>query len=122
MRKTLLLTIVIFSLLMLNACGFKSNLMSPATNEQSPKLAENTSRIIFYRSSSMGAAIQAPIVEHKNGDINFCGIASYGTKFHYIVTPGKHNFVVGGESSSLLKADIAPNKNYYVKIIPMMEM
>ncbi len=111
---------IILSLLTLNACGFKSNLMTPAQNDQSTNLADNISRITFYRPSSFGAAIQAPIVEQENSEIKLCGIASYGTKFHYIVNPGKHDFIIGGEYASLLKAEIAPNKNYYVKVIPMM--
>lgn len=117
MRK-ILTFISLFLLLCISACS--SKLMSPVQHDQIRQLDENTSRITFYRSSIIGSAVQAPIVEAINNDIKFCGIASSSTRFHYLVNPGEHTFVVGGENGSILKADIVPGKNYYVQVIPML--
>ncbi|MCH5277143.1 MAG: hypothetical protein J1E80_04825 [Desulfovibrionaceae bacterium] len=95
--------------------------MSPSmANISQETLDDNTACVIFYRSSSLGGAIQAPIVEYIDEDVKFIGISSYNKKIRFITTPGEHIFVVGGESGSVLKADIAPKMNYYVRVSPYM--
>ena len=63
--------------------------------------------------------VQAPLaVEIRTGDLKFVGISSSKTKIRHIIEPGEYAFVVGGDSGSLLRASILPNKHYYVKVSP----
>ena len=70
--------------------------MSSVDSDQIEQINENTARITFYRPSSLGSFIQAPVAESINNKMKLCGIASFKSKFHYIVSPGQHFFVVGG--------------------------
>ena len=83
-------------------------------------LSDNQAAIIFFRDTSFGGAIQAPIVEAKGADVEFVGIVSANTKLLHKTTPGKHIYVVGGESSNMLEADLAPQKFYYVRVDPKL--
>lgn len=57
----------------------------------------------------------------KAGDsIKLVGIASSGTKIQYEVAPGEHSFVVGGQSSHYLKANVQAGKSYYVRVVTKM--
>lgn len=120
MLKKISYLILFYLLFCISACGsiVNSSLMSPVHPNQTEEIDKNTARITFYRPSAGGYLIQAPIAESINNEMKLCGIASYNSKFRYMVSPGQHFFVVGGESSSILKADVVAGKNYYVKIIP----
>jgi hypothetical protein len=114
------LCIFLLSLFLMAGCS--SKLMSPVDmSEDTTKLGENESAIIFFRDSPLGVAIQAPVGEvAESGDVQFIAIISYNTKLLHKTTPGKHLYVVGGESSTLLEADLAPQKYYYVEVNPDM--
>lgn len=115
--KKLTLLIILLCVFSIMGCS-PTKLMSPEASNAPIELDENTSRIIFYRSSALGSAIQAPIAEYVDGDVKFVSILSWHKKSRFITTPGKHIFVVGGESGSIIKTDIAPGKNYYIKVSP----
>lgn len=101
--------------------GCSSKLMSTSMIDINQEtLADDASSVIFYRNSILGGGIQAPIAEYIDGDVKFVGISSYNQKFRFITTPGKHIFVVGGESGAILKADLLPQMNYYVRVEPYM--
>jgi hypothetical protein len=103
--------------------GCASRHMQPAVMQaDSFQLADNQSALVFYRDSSFGGAIQAPIVEAIGGDIVFVGIVSSGAKILHKTTPGKHYYVVGGESSNLLEANLEPGKFYYARVNPKIGM
>ena len=122
MRKLLLLITAFFCSGIL-ACASKSAYMQPvALPSASISLAENQSAIIFYRHSTFGGAIQAPVAEAQENAISHIGILSAGTKLLHVTTPGRHTYVVGGESAGLLEADLQEGKYYYVGIDPRMGM
>lgn len=109
----------ILFLLVLALSGCASKLMSPAINSTQPVTGDDAS-IIFFRTSSFGGAVQAPVAEYVNGSVKFVGILSTDTKIRYILPAGEHDFVVGGESSNFLRADVVPGKYYYVRVEPRM--
>ena len=110
-------TILAMTCAMLSGCA--SDLMTQVPEET--QVTEQTSVITFWRNNAFGAAIQAPVAEGKeNEGIDPVGIVSHGYKVRYVVEPGDHYFVVGGESSSLLKATVQANKHYYVQVMPVM--
>lgn len=81
-------------------------------------ITEDMATITFYRYSSFGGSIQAPIAELTNNGLKFVGILSVDTKIRKVVTSGKHKYVVGGESGHLLEAKFIAGKHYYVEIEP----
>lgn len=115
MRKLFILLTV---LAMAALTGCSSKLMDPMLDPGIESYA-GQSTITFYRPSAFGGAVQAPLgVEIRTDDLALVGISSTKTKIRHVVEPGDHVFVVGGESGSLLKASILPNKHYYVKVSP----
>lgn len=115
MKKLLL---GLFTLSMLTGCA--SSLMSPVQDADNT-LPKDKAVITFYRPSTLGFAIQAPIAKDTpEGDIEFVGVASTGKKIRKTVEPGDHFFVVGGEAYGPLKAKVEANKAYYVRVEPRM--
>jgi hypothetical protein len=77
--------------------------------------------IVFMRPSGMGFAIQSSVFEIKdNNPSTLAGIVAAKTKVAYRVEPGKHLFMVVGESADFMTADIQPNKTYYAYVTPRM--
>lgn len=84
------------------------------------ELSGDEAAIVFFRSTYFGGGAQAPIAEFIDNDLKFVAILSAKSKVFYKTTPGKHFFVVGGESGNLLEADFEGGKTYYssVKLRP----
>ncbi len=113
-------------LLMAMACfgmtGCASHLMqhidSTAINTQ---ISQEESAIVFFRATSIGGGVQAPVIEvSEDGKISFVAIISAATKYLHRTTSGKHLYVVGGESSEMLEADMEAGKTYYAYVSPRM--
>lgn len=110
--------LALLPILALMGCVTSSSYMSPA---QPPLAAAGNAVITFYRTSFVdGDIAQAPIVEKAGDSIKLVGIASSGTKIQYEVAPGEHSFVVGGQSSHYLKANVQAGKSYYVRVVTKM--
>jgi hypothetical protein len=103
--------------LLLGGCA-SVHMQEAAPEASEATLSENQSVVVFFRDSILGAAIQAPVVEVTDAGVKFVGIVSSKAKVLYRTTPGKHSFVVGGESSHMLVANLAPKKFYYVRVDP----
>jgi len=115
MRKLMLVYVAV----VMAVTGCASKHMDVVTIGQNEGiLAKNQAAIVFFRDTSFGGAIQAPIVESLDKDLAFVGILSANTKLLYKTAPGKHIFIVGGEDSNMLEADLAPQKFYYVRVSP----
>ena len=112
---------LVLAVMVMATTGCASTHMNVATVGQNEGvLAKNQAAIVFFRDTILGGAIQAPIVENLDKDVAFVGIVSANTKLLHKTTPGKHIYIVGGESSSMLEATLAPQKFYYVRITPKM--
>ena len=107
--------LLLLALLALTACSTKTSYMSPLIEE--PKMIQSDeSAIVFMRPSVFGGAIQAPIAEIKDDGLVFVAISSSGTRILHKTTPGKHLYLVGGESAHLLEADLEAGMVYYVYV------
>ncbi|MDR2099831.1 MAG: hypothetical protein LBP40_03260 [Campylobacteraceae bacterium] len=119
MKHISLQTVVLAIVLFFGGCA--SKYMQPANlSEADMKLTQNESAIIFLRPTILGGAIQAPIAEFIDNDLKFVAIVSAKSKVFYKTTPGKHFFVVGGEGSNLLEAELEGGKTYYSYVNPYM--
>lgn len=97
--------------------GCASSYMSPVESPLEP--TQKNATVTFFRSSIMGYAIQAPVAkESENQTVEPVGIVSTNFKVRKEVPPGEHTYVVGGESSSLVKGNFKANKHYYVRVEP----
>lgn len=76
--------------------------------------------VTFYRASIVGMAISAPIAYEKDGKAETIGILESGHKIEQVLEPGDYAFVVGGESSNLLRARLDPDRRYYVSVSPRL--
>jgi len=118
--KTLRLTVLAAALVMA-VSGCASKHMDVATiGPNDVVLAKNQAAVVFFRDTILGAAIQAPVVEIVDKDVAFVGIVSANTKLLHKTTPGRHVYIVGGEGSHRVEADLAPQKFYYVRVAPKM--
>ncbi len=123
MRNLLALFSIFMFFLGISGCASKH--MEPvATGAANVTVGANESAVVFLRSTTIGGAIQAPVVEGGgvlNSDstsIHFVAIVSAGAKVFHKTTPGKHFYVVGGESSEMLEATLTGGKTYYVRLSP----
>lgn len=115
MRMTAKLIVCIFGISLLSGCA--SSYMSPVVSPSEP--ADDNATVTFFRTSIMGSGIQAPVAkEAEKQTIEPVGVVSMSYKVRQEVAPGEHAYVVGGESSSLIKGTFEPNKHYYVRVEP----
>ncbi len=119
MRRLLL---IFAAVLCLGMTGCASKLMQPVDPAaMNDTVQPDEAGIVFFRATTFGGAIQAPIIEaSEGGKLNFVAIVSAGKKYLHRTTPGKHLYVVGGESSEMLEADMDAGKTYYVYVSPRM--
>ena len=101
--------------LLFTGCG---SVMTPSPNQTIGKAGNDESQVVFFRSSSVGAAVDASLYEVTGGDIKFIGVISYGTKVAFRTLPGKHTFMVVGENADFMEADLAAGKTYYGVVTP----
>lgn len=97
--------------------GCASNHVTPVTADQITKRPESGKALVnFMRPSNFGGAIQSTVYD---GD-KYIGTVSANTKICYQAEPGKHLFMVIGESADFMEAELVANKTYYVTVAPRM--
>jgi len=117
MRNLVLLLMVIAVMGMSGCAGKLMRPVEPAQMDETVKADE--AAIVFFRSTTFGGAIQAPIVEaDEGGNLTFVAVISAKTKYLHRTTPGRHLYVIGGESSAILEANMEAGKTYYTYIAP----
>jgi hypothetical protein len=84
--------------------------------------AEGKSMIIFMRPSGLGFAIQSSVFEIRDDEPELVGIVAAKKKVAYQLDPGKHLFMVIGESADFMSAELDANKTYYALVTPRMGM
>jgi hypothetical protein len=120
-KKALILAFAIFVATVFSGCAGKSDYMQPAVLSQADTaLTQDEAAIVFFRPSTFGFLIQAPIAEFADGELKLVSIVSAKSKVFYKTTIGKHFFIVGGEGNELLEADIEGGKTYYSYIQPQL--
>jgi hypothetical protein len=118
MRKLMLILLIAASLGM----GCANKLMQPIESATiDGAVGPNETVIVFFRATSFGGAVQAPVIEaSEDGALSYVAVISAGKKYLHRTTPGKHLYIVGGESSEMLEADMEGGKTYYTYVSPRM--
>ncbi len=119
MRKLVLFFMVVMCAGMMGCASKFMQPVDPAA--MNTAVSQDESVIVFFRATSVGGGIQAPVIEaSEDGKLSYVAIVSAATKYLHRTTPGKHLYVVGGESSEMLEADMEAGKTYYAYVSPRM--
>ena len=121
MRKSLSLISIIVVSIYLSGCAGKVSNMKVIDEKQSPQvLQKGKARVVFFRPSVVGFAIQSTVYEIKGSSIELIGVLAAKKKLYYDVDEGKHLFMVIGENADFMSAELQKNKTYYVQVVPKM--
>jgi len=119
-RVSIFLPFLLLTLLLTGCAGTVKNMreVSPEKIVDTPE--KGKSLIVFMRPSGFGFAIQSSVFEVKHNNVLLAGIVAAKKKVAYQVDPGKHLFMVIGESADFMSAELEENKTYYALVTPRM--
>lgn len=106
------LSSLLLILLFLGGCASSHMTVIPDDKKVS-KPSVDTALIYFVRASSFGGAIQATVYD----DDQYIGTISANTNIAYKAKPGRHMFMVIGESADFMQADLLAGKTYYADVV-----
>ena len=96
--------------------GYAAKLMQNTQIDVDMKLSGDQAAIVFLR---VGGAGSSPIAEYVGDNtMRFVGNMDGNSQILHITKPGKHEYVVAGSKSYVLKATLEGNKFYYVYVLP----
>jgi hypothetical protein len=107
MNHPLRLISVLSLVTVLGACASTHVTEVPET-QRVTKPSPGKSLVYFTRPSFFGGAIQATVYDGQQ----YIATVSAGTHVAYQANPGKHMFMVIGESADFMQADLLPDKTY----------
>ena len=113
---------IVLSVLLTGCAGTVKNMRESADGSIATTQQKDKSMVVFIRPSGLGFAVQSSVFALKNDQPQLVGIVAAKTKVAYHVDPGKHTFMVLGETAEFMTADLLPNKTYYAYVSPRMGM
>lgn len=117
MYRSILLLVVLF----LAGCAGSSDYMKNVEPAQVKAVASlDDSLVVFARPSGLGFAVQSPVFDVTEESPELIGIVSAKTRIAHTAAPGKHRYMVIGESAAFLDAELLAGKTYYVTVSPRM--
>ncbi len=121
-RKIVLsyLPVILLALILSGCAGSVKNMQAVPPERVVTAPDEGKSMVVFMRPSGIGFAIQSSVFEVKENTPSLVGIVAAKTKVSYQVAPGKHLFMVVGESADYMSAEVEANKTYYALVTPRM--
>jgi len=118
-RLALLATLALFA----SACaGTIKNMKEVAPGSPEPGPAPGKAMVVFLRPSGMAYAVQSSVFVMKDKDPQLVGIVAAKTKLAWQADPGKHLFMVVGESGDFMSAEVEAGKTYFAMVTPRMGM
>lgn len=120
-QKFPLFSVLLISVAFISGCaGTVKNMQTVTHDTVTTTPDEGKSMVIFMRPSTVGYAIQSSVFEIKESNPDLVGIVAALKKTTYQVEPGKHLFMVVGESADFMSAELEANKTYYAFVTPRM--
>ena len=104
--------LIITSFGILTGCA-SSHMTAISDSPEKLTPAPGKALVVFARTTSFGGAIQATLYDNDE----YIGTISADTKIAYQAEPGKHMFMVIGESADFMEADLMAGKTYYSGVI-----
>ena len=121
MKRFINVGFVVLLLTLLIGCAGSSQYMKDVAEPSvayAPKA--NEAMVVFMRPSGMAFAIQAGLFDVTTDKNEVIGIVSAKKKLAYLTKPGKHLFMVTGETADFMRADLQAGKTYYALVTPRM--
>ncbi|MCD4764417.1 MAG: hypothetical protein K8R28_10405 [Desulfobacterales bacterium] len=110
------LAVLLLSLLVFGCAGSVKNMRPVPLDRIVSAPEEGKSMVVFMRPSGMGFAIQSSVFEINEENPSIVGIVAAKKKVSYQLEPGKHLFMVVGESADFMSAELEANKTYYALV------
>lgn len=107
-------------MLWLGCAGRTATMRDIPSAEVPAAIQSDKARIVFMRPSMLGFAVQSSVFEVVSGEPELIGIVSAQKKVGFSCSPGKHLFMVIGESADFMSADVIAGKTYYAVVTPRM--
>jgi hypothetical protein len=98
-------------------CAATSEYMRPAQLTGPPTPPPGQALVVFVRPSSFALGLRFTILSAQG---QFLGDSLPASNFAIILPPGQHVFFGWAENTSALRADLAPDRTYYVEVAPKM--
>ena len=111
---------LLLPLYFLLAIGCASTKMAVAPEQTLSPVAADQARVVFLRASFFGNAIQAALFDVSDGEPEFIGIISDGTKLAYETDAGHRVFMVVSEAADFMEADLQAGLTYCGMVTPRM--
>jgi len=111
---------LLLALLLSSCAGTVKNMRTVQPDEIVSAPEEGKSLVVFMRPSTLGFAIQSSVFEIEGDHPSLVGIVAAKKKVSYELEPGKHLFMVIGESADFMSAELEANKTYYALVTPRM--
>jgi hypothetical protein len=115
MRHRINIGFAVVAALFLSACA-SSHMVVVEEGARVTRPESGKALVYFLRPTSFGGAIQATLYD---GD-DYIGTISANTHIAYQAEPGKHLFMVIGESADFMQADLTAGKTYSAVVQPRM--
>ena len=113
-------TVLLLALFLSGCAGTVKNMRVVPLDKVVTAPEEGKSRVVFMRPSGMGSGVQSSVFEIKEDNPSLVGIVAAKKKLSYSLEPGKHLFMVVGESADFMYAELQADKTYYALVTPRM--
>ncbi len=114
-------SLVLVISVMLGGCAGKPTHMQVVPNEEASFApTQDEALIVFMRPATMGFAIQSSVFEIIDDKPELVGLVAAKKKTAYMLKPGKHLFMVVGESADFMEANVEAGKVYLSVVTPRM--
>jgi hypothetical protein len=115
MRSRILLVTCLVSAGAPGCAGAVKNMRAVDRVDTTP--APNEAVVVFLRPSGAGFGVQSAVFElEESGPATLVGIVAAKKKLAHRTTPGRHTYMVIGESADFMAADLQPGRVYYAVV------
>jgi hypothetical protein len=121
-RMRLFLAISLAAMMLSGCAGAVKSMRAVPPDQAATSPVQGKAMVVFMRPATLGFAIQSSVFEVKQDEPMLVGIVAAKKKVAYQVNPGKHLFMVVGESADFMSAELDADKTYYALVTPRMGM
>ena len=113
MKKLFTVLNILIVFILFSACKASSDYMIKTNKSKNLKLSSHKSRVVFIRPSSFAFAVAPAII---TDDGKYIGEPIAKSYCFSDLDPGNHTFIVWGEGTHAMKANLRAGRTYYVKV------